>query len=91
MMMQFVYLKEGIMPRTQLKRKILEKLENHFELDASDIKIDVNDGFVSLSGISKTVDDKNTIEALIESIDGVKDIFSDIEIESGTGLDEFTI
>ncbi|HXH76789.1 MAG TPA: BON domain-containing protein [Bacteriovoracaceae bacterium] len=69
-----------------LQTKIMESLEAHVEIDASGIQVAVKNGFISLTGIARNDDNKATIEALVESTDGVRDVASLIEVDSISDL-----
>lgn len=71
---------------SELRQKILEGLEAHVEMHANSIEVEVNDGFVSLSGIAQNAEDKASIEGYVESVDGVKDVMSSIELDAASDL-----
>jgi osmotically-inducible protein OsmY len=67
---------EGIMAH------IRSSFEAHAEIDASRVRIEVQDGFVSLSGLVHTEEEKQLMVGLVESLDGVKELTSFLEIDT---------
>jgi len=65
----------------RIREDISERLEDHPQIDASNIEVSVNDGVVTLSG---TVDDrraKRLAEDVTEDIRGVKDVHNQIRVQ----------
>lgn len=71
----------------RIREDISERLEDHPNIDASNIEVTVNDGEVTLSG---TVDDrrsKRLAEDVTENIRGVKDVHNQIRVQqTGSSL-----
>jgi hypothetical protein len=67
----------------RIRELVSERLEEHDEIDASDIEVTVTSGVVTLSG---TVDHRHTkrlAEDVAESVTGVNDVFNNIKVNRG--------
>lgn len=64
----------------RLKTLLMEKLYAHPELDASEVKLDVKSGFVSITGRVENIDAKSTVEALVGKTDGVLDVVNFLQL-----------
>src|SRR5690606_131220 len=69
-----------------LRREIKRSLEAHVEVHANDVEVFVKDGFVSLTGIVGSDEDKASIEGLVESTDGVRDVVSLLTVDTASDL-----
>lgn len=74
----------------RLKEEINEQLTYHHEVDASQIKIDVKGGEVTLQGTVPNKSMKRHAEDLIEAVFGVKDVRNELRVakNSGTNTEE---
>ncbi len=78
----------------QIANKIREKIGSSFlSKSLSQLSVQVNNGFVTLSGSVKTYSDKEAVEREVRSIEGVKQLNSQISVtdpESKGNHDYFT-
>jgi hypothetical protein len=71
----------------RIREDISERLEDHPDVDASNIEVVVTEGVVTLSG---TVDErraKRLAEDATENVRGVKDVNNQIRVQSASGTD----
>ena len=63
------------------RSEIKELLEKQTEIDSSKVQVAVKDSFVSLTGTVDSQRSQATVKALVESVDGVQDVVSMLEID----------
>ena len=67
-------------PDESLAQDIHEILTSDPELDATDIKVEVEDGAVTLSGVVDSLDAKLLAEELVESLVGVREVHNGLRV-----------
>lgn len=67
----------------RIHREIMNKLFAHTELDASEVKINIKAGYVSITGIVDNIDAKGTVEALVAKTEGVVDVVNFLQLRKG--------
>lgn len=73
----------------RMREEICERLQQHGQIDASDIEIEVDDdGEVRLSGIVDRREAKRLAEDVAESVSGVHDVHNEIRIRRTRRFDE---
>jgi|GEM_PF-4467648 len=66
-----------------LKKEIKAKLDSHPEIDPHHISIHAKGGIVSMTGEVESLDEKSTIEALVENIEGVSEVVNFLKVRKG--------
>jgi hypothetical protein len=66
----------------KLKERICEVLLHSFEVDASEIEVDVKDRIVNLKGNISSKGMRRVAEDLVGSIPGVEDVFTQLKIQN---------
>jgi osmotically-inducible protein OsmY len=61
---------------TQVKSRFVENKE----VDAASIKVETLNGTVMLSGFAKSATEKNTAEAIVRKVNGVKSVRNEIAV-----------
>lgn len=64
----------------RVKEQVSEALYRNYDVDASEIEVDVKDGVVTLTGSVDSRDAKRTAEACIENLNGVRDVNNRLRI-----------
>lgn len=69
-----------------IKTLVTQELAKYPYVDAVDVKVTVESGFVNLSGTVRDKQQKKSAEEFVKSIPGVKDVFNYITIDTKNGL-----
>lgn len=64
----------------RVREEVSEALRMHSEIDASEIEVEVKEGFVTLSGTVESRQIKRLVEDTVEGISGVSDLKNDLRI-----------
>jgi translation elongation factor EF-1beta len=70
----------------RIKEEVSEALYRDYQIDASEIEVDVKDGVVTLSGTVDSRDTKRSAEECIENLTGVSDVHNRIRIADNTNV-----
>jgi osmotically-inducible protein OsmY len=66
--------------KERIMEDVCERMAQHGQLDASNIRVDVNDGQVTLSGYVTSRREKRIAEDVAESVWGVNDVNNQIRV-----------
>lgn len=72
----------------RIREDVCQALEDHSELDATDIDVEVTDGEVILKGMVESRQAKRMAEDILEECRGVKDVRNEIRVKSGRETSE---
>ncbi|NJN15614.1 MAG: BON domain-containing protein [Oscillochloris sp.] len=64
----------------RIMEDVCERLTRHGDVDASQIEVIVNDGEVTLSGFIDNRRNKRTAEAILDDINGIRDVHNQLRI-----------
>jgi hypothetical protein len=70
----------------RLRAALRKRLEGHPELDVSNVELNVEGGFVSITGTVDNIDQKATVEAFVAKTDGVLDVVNFLQLRRGEHL-----
>lgn len=70
----------------RIKDEVSEALYRDYEIDASEIEVEVKDGIVTLSGTVDSRDSKRSAEECIENLSGVIDVHNRLRIEDNSNI-----
>ncbi len=70
----------------RIKEEVSEALYRDYQVDASDIEVDVKDGVVTLTGTVESRQSKRSAEECIENLSGVSDVHNRIRIADNSNV-----
>jgi osmotically-inducible protein OsmY len=71
----------------RIREDVNDRLTDDWQVDASEIEVNVSNGEVTLSGTVNTRDEKRRAEDLAENVSGVRHVQNNLRVQSqGTGL-----
>lgn len=81
----------------RIKEDINDRLTDHYQIDASDIDVEVSNGEVTLTGFVNSRRDKRMAEDIVEDVSGVKNVENRLRLQQqndfagrGLGYDQVT-
>jgi hypothetical protein len=69
----------------RIKEDVSEALQNDYDVDASNIEVEVNDGEVTLRGEVQSRQEKRAAEDCAEDVAGVKDVTNQLRVRASSG------
>ena len=68
-------------PNERIMEDVCERLTQYGHLDASKVKVDVDNGEVTLTGTVNNRRDKRRAEDVVESVPGVRDVHNQLRVQ----------
>jgi osmotically-inducible protein OsmY len=76
----------NILSDESIKSSVTHFLSEYPYVDASDVQVTVESGFVNLNGTVRDKQQQKTAEEVVKTLPGVKDVFNYITIDAKNGL-----